>query len=224
ARKALRVRWPARRAIRRGRGHSPRRGHPLRAAGPPHRRPGGARGPGGRDRRQQMGPRHRPGGAARPSEGIVRASAAAAARRAPRDRQRQDGTGPRPAPRRRRQGARGLEPPHPDRAAQPLAHGHDRGASAAGPWRAPDQDALHDPGEDAAPRLRRHVHPPRGRRDELRALPRQRVAQRLRPRRHADSPDATGPVGEEPVQGSQEGQYHLADKAPQGPGPGRRVV
>jgi GTP-binding protein len=65
ARKALRGRCTARRALCRGGGHPPRRYDPVREAGPDHRRSGGAGGPRPRDRPQQVGSGRRPEGPAR---------------------------------------------------------------------------------------------------------------------------------------------------------------
>jgi GTP-binding protein len=83
---------------------------------------------------------------------------------------------------------RGLEPPRAHRRAEPLARPHDRGPSPARPRRAPHQAALHDPGQDAAPRLRRHVLPPRQGPGQLHALPGERAAGGFRHARHADPP------------------------------------
>ena len=93
-----------------------------------------------------------------------------------------------------------------DGAAQPLAGGADRRASAAGAGRAADPAALHDPGEDAAADVRGLRLAGRGGAGGLQAVPGQRAAARLR---HAGDADPALPaVGREPLRRAAEAERH----------------
>ena len=84
---------------------------------------------------------------------------------------------------------RNLEPPRPHRPAEPLAGGHPRPSPAAGRRRAPPQDQVRDPGQDAAAGLRRLLLAPRRDAAILRALSGQQSARGVR---HAGRADPGG--------------------------------
>ncbi len=111
------------------------------------------------------------------------------------------------------QGARGLEPPRADRASEHLARRDGRGASAARARRPPDQDALHDAGQDAAPGLRGDGQPRRPAARKLFALSGQRPARTFRHAGHADPPDLPRSGGQEPLQEPEKGHPLAADQA-----------
>ncbi len=90
-----------------------------------------------------------------------------------------------------------------DGAAEHLAWGHDRGASATGSGGPPDQAALYDPGENPPAGVHGDVQPPRADAGQLPPVPGERVEGPLRHAGHADPDDDAGPGGQEPVQESE---------------------
>ena len=160
ARKALRRRCAARRALRRGGGHAARRHDPVREAGPVDRRPG-------RARRAAPSSSASTNGTSWPtSRACSKDLKEKATRLLPQVRGAPvvplsglAGSGIDPLMKAVLAGLRDLEPPHLDRQAQPMAR---RGAGdqpAARGVRPPDQDPLHD-ADQSAPAAFRGVRQP----------------------------------------------------------------
>ncbi len=121
AREAVGRRRAPGRAVRRGRRRAARRHHPVREAGPHHRRSHRAGGAGARHRPQQVGSRRRPAGAAQDPARGGRPPSAAGARRAGRADLGPRRRGARPADGGGVRGCGGVEPAHRDGAAQRMA-------------------------------------------------------------------------------------------------------